>query len=433
MLNRLLLCAASMLLAVGCATDPAETAGERGTQVGKADTIGSCVDSCGGQSQSGSCWCDAQCAGVGDCCTDIQPVCEPAAVVVDLTCWVQGPDEDAQRIVLSEASPVATPTFAGIDTQVMIGITKSTDVRALAANPVPVTTGAGAFNVFARSAGTASTGVGANVQLVPASAPWFVSYPILCTPTGTPEPPVPTGPYSCTLRKMQGSSVIASVDANMIPGDAVNGPTRVGNLHGPGFYLLSEYGAHSSFGKSSLYVEPSNNVYSAAAVFSVHGPWLKAFASLTAQPAALPGRIAQAAIDLETECMKVSTGGGTMNKVFFQAGQNLIPDNSPVGVTLSNTVDESFIAKRVRVSLPIRHTSIGDLRIELTHNGKTAVLYDRTGGEEDNLYSTVTAPAFAGESVAGTWTLKIMDLAGSNVGTVGGGGEGWPVLAIDRP
>ncbi len=36
---------------------------------------GSCEGACGGQSADG-CWCDDQCAGMGDCCEDITEICE---------------------------------------------------------------------------------------------------------------------------------------------------------------------------------------------------------------------------------------------------------------------------------------------------------------------------------------------------------------------
>lgn len=52
-----------------------EVESERGA-IGKADAPGSCtLNSCGGQSPDG-CWCDEQCDGFGDCCSDKQDVCE---------------------------------------------------------------------------------------------------------------------------------------------------------------------------------------------------------------------------------------------------------------------------------------------------------------------------------------------------------------------
>ena len=48
--------------------------GSRGG-IGKADSVGSCVDSCGGQASGGNCWCDDQCAEYGKAGipTELQP------------------------------------------------------------------------------------------------------------------------------------------------------------------------------------------------------------------------------------------------------------------------------------------------------------------------------------------------------------------------
>ena len=74
-------------LATACITGDAPTERERtGT---KSDTVlpGSCVDACGTFSMDGDCWCDADCVENGDCCADIQEVCEEPAPECDLvTC-----------------------------------------------------------------------------------------------------------------------------------------------------------------------------------------------------------------------------------------------------------------------------------------------------------------------------------------------------------
>ena len=54
---------------------------ERGP-LGKADAIGSCQasdggDYCGGPSLEGNCWCDDLCDSYGDCCSDEPAVCDP--------------------------------------------------------------------------------------------------------------------------------------------------------------------------------------------------------------------------------------------------------------------------------------------------------------------------------------------------------------------
>ncbi len=47
-----------------------------GTCVEPAAPVDSCADSCGGQSESGACWCDDACENYGDCCSDITEQCE---------------------------------------------------------------------------------------------------------------------------------------------------------------------------------------------------------------------------------------------------------------------------------------------------------------------------------------------------------------------
>jgi len=43
---------------------------------GKADLPGSCEESCGDQSESGECFCDAECLDFNDCCADFDEFCE---------------------------------------------------------------------------------------------------------------------------------------------------------------------------------------------------------------------------------------------------------------------------------------------------------------------------------------------------------------------
>src|SRR5690349_9297921 len=45
--------------------------------IAKADLFGSCKDSdCSGPSPDGTCYCDADCGDVGDCCTDKVEICD---------------------------------------------------------------------------------------------------------------------------------------------------------------------------------------------------------------------------------------------------------------------------------------------------------------------------------------------------------------------
>ncbi len=67
----------SLFLLLGaCAAEGESTEHTRGG-LDKADLIGSCSpNSCGDQAENGSCWCDSQCEGFGDCCSNASIVCE---------------------------------------------------------------------------------------------------------------------------------------------------------------------------------------------------------------------------------------------------------------------------------------------------------------------------------------------------------------------
>lgn len=63
----------------GCESPERATESER-TRLGKADVFGSCASSdCNGPAEDGNCYCDDQCAQIGDCCADYIELC-------DLTC-----------------------------------------------------------------------------------------------------------------------------------------------------------------------------------------------------------------------------------------------------------------------------------------------------------------------------------------------------------
>ena len=62
------------LVLTACAGDADDV--ERGP-IGKADAVGSCADTeCDGAAPSGNCFCDAECANFGDCCSDYVEECE---------------------------------------------------------------------------------------------------------------------------------------------------------------------------------------------------------------------------------------------------------------------------------------------------------------------------------------------------------------------
>jgi M6 family metalloprotease-like protein len=108
-----------------------------------------------------------------------------------------------------------------------------------------------------------------------------------------------------------------------------------------------------------------------------------------------------------------------------EASPNLtIPDADPIGVSSLIAMTGAGSIRRLRTSIEIEHTYIGDLRVELlSPGGRRAVLHAQLGGADDDLVATYdsSAPssalsAFAGQPVAGSWVLRVTDLVGQDVG-----------------
>jgi hypothetical protein len=95
-----------------------------------------------------------------------------------------------------------------------------------------------------------------------------------------------------------------------------------------------------------------------------------------------------------------------------------IPDNDPAGVSSSVNVPNGGAITALTIGVDVTHTYVGDLRVQVTHLGKTATLQDQAGGSAHDLKKTFTASDFAGMDAAGAWTLSISDMAAQDVGTL---------------
>lgn len=144
-----------------------------------------------------------------------------------------------------------------------------------------------------------------------------------------------------------------------------------------------------------------------------------------------------------------ATGGGTTNVPVSQTNSTIIniPDNNPTGASsliTFNNIDPLTINSNtvVSVRVNITHTYTGDLLVQLiAPSGNAINLSNRRGGSGNNFNNTLfTAnaaiaiasgtPPFAGTfrpdgqfsaltgNVNGTWTLKVIDQAGTDVGTI---------------
>ncbi|WP_244444088.1 proprotein convertase P-domain-containing protein [Arenimonas donghaensis] len=70
------------------------------------------------------------------------------------------------------------------------------------------------------------------------------------------------------------------------------------------------------------------------------------------------------------------------------------------------------------VAVDIRHTWIGDLKVDLVApDGSTYNLHNRSGGSSDNIIGTYTVN-LSSESLNGTWKLRVNDNARGDTGYI---------------
>lgn len=114
------------------------------------------------------------------------------------------------------------------------------------------------------------------------------------------------------------------------------------------------------------------------------------------------------------------SGGGAMTKDFTATPSAAIPDNDPTGVSVDVPVSGLSAAKGLAVSVDITHTYSGDLVLTLFKDGsQVKVLRQNQGGSTANINETYTlAPGELPADANGTWTLKVVDTAAVDTGTV---------------
>jgi M6 family metalloprotease-like protein len=146
------------------------------------------------------------------------------------------------------------------------------------------------------------------------------------------------------------------------------------------------------------------------------GDWVLKVSDLEGQDV---GQLNRWSIDLEVESGAASATG--------EASPNLaIPDNNPTGVSSTIAIGRAGTVGQLKVAVDITHTYIGDLRIEVSSPaGRSVVLHSQLGAGQDNLVVTYdsAAPlsplsALAGQAMQGVWTLRVVDAAAVDVGTL---------------
>jgi hypothetical protein len=118
-----------------------------------------------------------------------------------------------------------------------------------------------------------------------------------------------------------------------------------------------------------------------------------------------------------------STGGGGGSQTYSNATDYAISDyttvNSPIGV--SGRTGKAPSSTQVKVD--IKHTYIGDLRVDLVApDGSLYVLSNRAGGSADNIIKTYSVN-LSSENINGNWQLRARDYAGGDTGKI----DSWSV------
>ncbi|MCG9746955.1 S8 family serine peptidase [Shewanella sp. Isolate8] len=124
-------------------------------------------------------------------------------------------------------------------------------------------------------------------------------------------------------------------------------------------------------------------------------------------------------VSLTASYTEQSSGGNTGGPATYTNNTSYaIPDNNTAGISSPIDVTRSGDSGTVTVTVNITHTYIGDLQVELhSPSGQVAVLHDNSGGSADNIIKSYTVDMSGVES-AGTWTLKAVDSARRDTGTI---------------
>jgi subtilisin-like proprotein convertase family protein len=113
-----------------------------------------------------------------------------------------------------------------------------------------------------------------------------------------------------------------------------------------------------------------------------------------------------------------------------------IPDNKAAGVSSTIAIAQSGTVAEIKVSVDIKHSYIGDLRVVLTSpSGRSTVLHPQLGGSADNLVTTYNSAVpgilddMVGQPMMGTWTLNVSDRARVDVGKL----RKWSIELRSKP
>jgi hypothetical protein len=112
-------------------------------------------------------------------------------------------------------------------------------------------------------------------------------------------------------------------------------------------------------------------------------------------------------------------GGGGTPRTYSSTSASSIPDNTPAGISNNiNVTDTGTVSGDVKITVDITHTYAGDLKVSLVKGNVEKVLSANVGGSADDIKKTFTVTGLNGTALNGAWTLKVVDSASLDVGTL---------------
>jgi hypothetical protein len=95
-----------------------------------------------------------------------------------------------------------------------------------------------------------------------------------------------------------------------------------------------------------------------------------------------------------------------------------IPDGAEAGATSTIDVSDALVAKGLNLELDLDHPAANELILSIEHDGVQVVIWNGPLEIGDKVPVSISVPDFAGKSASGTWTLKAVDQAAGDAGTL---------------
>ncbi|WP_438319063.1 S8 family peptidase [Streptomyces sp. HUAS TT3] len=206
--------------------------------------------------------------------------------------------------------------------------------------------------------------------------------------------------------------------------DAKSSFSNYGNvldLFAPGSSITSAWGTGDS----------ATNTISGTSMASPHVAGAAAV-HLSQNPSDTPAQVASALVAAATPNVVTGPGTGSPNRLLFVGGGTTPPggprfentadyavnDNATVESPLTVSGVPGNAPAALAVSVDIKHTYIGDLKVDLVApDGSVYTLHNRSGGSADNVLQTYSVNA-SSEVANGVWKLRVNDNANVDTGKI---------------